>query len=64
MVKQRLWLSLACGVALNLLFFTLSVAVVRVLPYEDKPRMPNAFTWLLVPGLLAGEQFDQHHILA
>ncbi len=63
-MKRRVWLSLLCGIALNFVFFILSTLVMRFFPYKDKPGMPNAFTWLLIPGLAAGSQFDGHRSLA
>jgi hypothetical protein len=59
-MKRPASLSWLCGIALNFVFFLLSTLVMRVFPYRDKPEIPNSFTWLLVPGLLAGSQFDNH----
>ncbi len=63
-MKRRVWLSLLFGIALNFVFFVLSTLVMRFAPYKDKPGMPNAFTWLLIPGLVAGSQLDGHRFLA
>jgi hypothetical protein len=63
-MKRRVWLSLLCGIAFNAVFFTLSTLVDRFFPFADKPGMPNAFSWLLMPGFVVGSQFDGHRLLA
>ena len=63
-MKRRVWLSLLSGIALNVVFFTLSTLVERLFPFTDNPGMPNTFSWLLMPGFVIGNQFDSHRLLA
>jgi hypothetical protein len=62
-MRRRVWWSLLGGIALNVVFYTLSTVQVRFFPYKDKPGMPNDFSWFLMPGIVAGSQFDGHGFL-
>jgi hypothetical protein len=66
---KRIAASLISGACLTVLIFVLHLLIQRYFSWHDKPMMPNAFTYLLLPGYrigtyVAGNPFFQFAIAA
>jgi hypothetical protein len=61
--ERRLGISLLSGLSVTLALTLLSMLVIRLFPYRDKPMMPHPFfLYVLAPGIIAGEWFDHRWI--
>ena len=55
-MKQRVGVSLLCGLCATAVLTVLSMLAIRLFPYRDLPMMPKPFfLYALAPGILAGE---------
>jgi hypothetical protein len=51
---KRISASLISGACLTMLVFALHLLIQRYFSWHDKPMMPHAFTYLLLPGYRIG----------